>query len=571
MSLKQHRAAARHRHNALLWIVGSFLLALMLYDGVAVSHARAQEAQAQQQDDEQGTLPPTLPGVLPEGSSTESQAGPFNDATRTLSRSEAEEAARIDDQFARWEQTANAAASWLANPEADRAALEALRETMERQRLDARALLERLRAAVQPIEDEMAALGPAPAEGETETESLADQRAAVDRRLGEARAQAAKAELAFTRASNLSEQLASRQRAAFTQQLLTSGPTALSPKTWQNALAALPGALSRFGLGVWDTISRLSPAALLAGSAALLLILLYGWRMRVGPVAHAIRRILERVDAAPTRLQAIGWGTLLFVVRAAPATLGAIILAQVTVRMTSVGLPAQTFVLRASEGIVIFAVAMALARILFAPALAKHRVIDVGDKGAIRACGLVAGLVGLLVIRRTVLETAEADGTPFELLTILNTVAMVLAAPMIWHLAQLRPDDGDEASTPTDLHHISDGEDGEDDADASTGLLSVLRLIGVALAVFLPVAAIFGYYALSGFVFERCAATAAVLVGLSLIFVIVRRLLDPVQPGEAAAESASKGMSSQRALAAVMAGLILSLLAVPILAYVWGA
>jgi potassium efflux system protein len=101
------------------------------------------------------------------------------------------------------------------------------------------------------LREQLAALGPAPAEGETEAAELATQRAALNTRLADLSAPVKAAEVAFTRADSLIRSIDRLLRERQTGRLLELGPSPLNPTHWPSAITALYGSVT----GIWNEIS----------------------------------------------------------------------------------------------------------------------------------------------------------------------------------------------------------------------------------------------------------------------------------------------------------------------------
>ncbi|MGK0683761.1 DUF3772 domain-containing protein, partial [Methylococcus sp. S1M] len=78
-----------------------------------------------------------------------------------------------------------------------------------------------------------AALGPPPAEGEPpEAAGLAAKRKAISERLANMEGSLKEADLDITRAEGMTQRLQALRRTRFTERVLSSGPSPLSPAVW---------------------------------------------------------------------------------------------------------------------------------------------------------------------------------------------------------------------------------------------------------------------------------------------------------------------------------------------------
>lgn len=143
--------------------------------------------------------------------------------------------------FAAWEAVATRAEATIESDRASGAQLDALRSTLVDWRetfLNAQSINE---IRIQTVQEQIAALGAAPAEGETEPEDIASRRQELNDRLAELRAPRLKAEEAYNRANGLVAELDANLRERAARELSELGPTPFNPVLWPTALAALAG------------------------------------------------------------------------------------------------------------------------------------------------------------------------------------------------------------------------------------------------------------------------------------------------------------------------------------------
>ena len=152
-----------------------------------------------------------------------------------------------DKLLATWETEAKSVDAALADQSIDTERAAELRTLIEPHRTQARSLADAAKRELTPLQEQIDALGPAPKEGETEDESVASQRAQLQKKIDELKAIVSKSDLAFTRADRLLAEIADAQRRRFTERLLTRGPTPLAPANWVAAGESLLGAGSKAG------------------------------------------------------------------------------------------------------------------------------------------------------------------------------------------------------------------------------------------------------------------------------------------------------------------------------------
>ena len=143
--------------------------------------------------------------------------------------------------YAAWEALAARAEAALEDGEASDEALEALRAEIAADREAFLAAQDAGAARIATLEDQIAALGPLPEEGE-EAPEIAARRADLNERLSRASLPRRTAEEAFSRASGLITEIDGALRDRQARELMALGPSPLNPLHWHPAAEALRGA-----------------------------------------------------------------------------------------------------------------------------------------------------------------------------------------------------------------------------------------------------------------------------------------------------------------------------------------
>ncbi|MBX2855874.1 MAG: DUF3772 domain-containing protein [Rhodobacteraceae bacterium] len=466
----------------------------------------------------------------------------------------------------------------LESEQIEAKAMEDLRQTMSDQRAIARALVEQLRGELEPLQAQEQALGPPPAEGETEAPDVALSRAELKKRFEAVEGRFKRAELAEARADSLLSTMAKRQRAAFSNELFSRGPTAIDLATWTGALAQTPGLAQAFVAGAWEAAVRLGWAlsVVLAFAVAGLAFALYFKPRSI--IGQAVDYLVARIEETRAPSVTILLGVGLFLVRVAPLAAIMFFVAETMKSAGALSLAGRVLADRLVEGVLIVLVASAAARIFFAPRLPSQRVIALDDQAATWAWARVTTLAALICGGRAVLDTATAVGGGGEFLTVVNLSVALASAPIIHALTRTlcAPAQTGQRDSELTLDQTSTDDVDQDGPEGGplAALAGLARMIGLALAIAIPTAAVLGYYALSRFMLERAAMTVALLMALGLAFVIVKRILR----GPVALEVDAEGQISSEAkkrpglgLAPAITVLLLAMVAAPLLAAIWGA
>lgn len=143
-----------------------------------------------------------------------------------------------EPDYAAWEQTAGRAEQLLDAEDLAPGALDGVRAEVVgwRDRFNEAQALNAPR--IDTVREQIAALGPAPAEGETEAEDIAARRRELNQQLSDLQAPGQRATEAYSRADSLVRAIDERARAQQTNELLRLSPSPLLPASWAAAAEA---------------------------------------------------------------------------------------------------------------------------------------------------------------------------------------------------------------------------------------------------------------------------------------------------------------------------------------------
>ena len=191
------------------------------------------------------------------------------------------------------------------------------RDRLDQMRRDIEAIIVRARAAQTRAEREAAeirelakALGPPPKKGETEGESVAAQRLALNRRIAAAEGREKRAGVIIAAGGRVIELVAERRRQRFARQLGKAGRPMLAAETWRKGLrdlGAIFGSYVRSPAAWWrsDRVAEArSSGALLTGLVIIALAVTAGWLMRVWLLRRFGRDPSTREPTYARRVQA---------------------------------------------------------------------------------------------------------------------------------------------------------------------------------------------------------------------------------------------------------------------------
>jgi len=141
--------------------------------------------------------------------------------------------------FVAWEKTASRSEGIIEDAAASSPALETLRANLAEYRSQALALQDTNQARLDTLQSQLDALGPEPADGQTEAAEVATRRGELTDQLAQTRAPSLAAQEAYQRADGMIGEIDSIIRERIAAQLFTLGSSPLNVTLWPEALASL--------------------------------------------------------------------------------------------------------------------------------------------------------------------------------------------------------------------------------------------------------------------------------------------------------------------------------------------
>ncbi|MEG4642952.1 DUF3772 domain-containing protein [Paracoccus sp. P2] len=461
-----------------------------------------------------------------------------------------------------WNKLADQAEQILESGSANDVRLQTIRDEVVkwRERLKAGQSVNATRIAT--LKDQIAALGPAPAEGQTEPEEIAARRKELGEQLATLQAPGLQAVEAYGRADGIVAQIDQTLRARQTFALIRKTPSPLNPAHWGPAVAEAGHVASRIyaeARGRWDSTAVSSDRAERLVVAVVLLVALL-----------LLSRGRRWVDSLPSRLSARASE------RSRAALVFGVSLGQIAIPMFGLILFASALVLSGlfdewglplvmslvGAGVSFFA-GLWLARRLFpAPDTAVEPPLPMSEerraKARFRATLLAAALALHQLFSRSILPLSgfhsqnDSDTVPQRLseasagvwhflLVLFGAFCLLRLCNMLRGLRQPEP-----ADTP----------------DYRIRVVNFLAMMGRLVAVAAPALVAVGYVTAGNALLWSSVMTLA-LVGLLII------LQDFIADLYALAKGGDR--SARDALMPVLIGFALILLSLPVFALIWGA
>ncbi|MEJ1991427.1 MAG: DUF3772 domain-containing protein [Maritimibacter sp.] len=464
---------------------------------------------------------------------------------------EGDEGAAAAIDYGDWERVAQRAEQAVEAGRASDQALTNLRAELDQWRVKFTDAKAENQVRITTLQTQIATLGPAPAEGETEPAILTQKRAELTGKLVQAQAPAKDAELARARANALIGEIDSLLRTRQTDALTRLGPTPLNPVLWREAFDDLSQTLSLAWSGVVSSLGTETQRSEFTSNIPVLLLfviiaftlLLRGrrWVMQAG-------RKVRKHARGPAR------GVLDFVVsfgQIIAPLIGVFALVEALNYAGILGLRAQVIVDELPMlGLSIF-VARWLGNRLFGPPDNIGGVLNLPaatrreGRGEVNLLGVVYGLSLMLS------AIATYESYPASTVAVLNFPILVTVGVLLLRLGQILR-----------RHAKAETEDAD---DGTRFMIRTQGFAGWAMIIVGVVgvsAAAIGYGALAEAFLFPTAQTA----GLAGFLIVLHRffldLYGVVTGGDDEA--------SQNALLPVLASFVVSLALLPVLMLIWG-
>jgi len=455
--------------------------------------------------------------------------------------------------YQKWLKTAERAEEVIDANRASSAAMEALRLELTSYRQEFLEARTDNGDRIRTLESQLEALGPAPGDGETEPEDIAQLRASLQSQLNELKVPRIVSEEAYNRANGLIAEIDKIIRERRTRTLLERGPSPLNPEHWGEAWRAL----ARSGTALWnetaykigsattrERIQNSLPALLFLLTISLLLLL------RGRPWAHRAGEYLRSFGSS-------GRGVWTFVVSLLEVILPfvGIICLVAAVNLSGVLGIRGSILLDYVPGWALLILSFHwLGNQLFSSRI-ENELVPV-QEGRLNETRLMVDILALILVAQDVLRQLEViDNLPPEAHSALSFPLILAAALVLLRLHRIGVKQRQkQAETDTE-------EDGALTAGANR-VISIVRRGSYLLGFIAPVLAAFGYVNAAEALIFPAVSTLALLAAL----LVVHRFLDDLYGW-----LSGQGQDARESLVSVMLGFALAAVSLPLLALIWGA
>ncbi|MEP3054182.1 DUF3772 domain-containing protein [Ascidiaceihabitans sp.] len=451
--------------------------------------------------------------------------------------------------YAAWERVATRAEAALESGKASDAAFGVLRQDIVNWRTQFQAQLSANNSRINTLNEQIAALGPAPEEGSSEAAEIGVRRNELQRQLEVLTTPRRTAEEAFSRANGLVSEIDKIIRARQSDELLRKGPVPLDPSLWNNALRDLRVSLTGLWDGVTSAFSNPTARANAQNNLPLIMILFVAATVLLLRSRTWSEQFAVRIQARETQASAgftgfvVSLGQILFPI------LGIFALMQALDATGFYG-PRGDMLISSLPivGVIIFSSRWLGSRI-FAKAKEVETPMGLGPKR--RWEGRVyAMLLGIILALRFLLEgLSDFDRHSLETTAVLDFPLIALAGIILFRIGQLL--------------HKSDPSKSTLSAEGSyrSQVVPLLSKASMIIGLGAPILAIIGYSGAALALIYPAILSLALCGAITQINEAVRDLFAFFSPS----------VNPSEALLPTLINFFLLVLTLPVFALIWGA
>ncbi|WP_174138415.1 DUF3772 domain-containing protein [Parasulfitobacter algicola] len=447
--------------------------------------------------------------------------------------------------YQQWENIATRAEDAIQAGRASSAALEQLRSQLAVWREGFLSAQNTNRARIETLQNQIASLGPAPEEGQTEAAEIASRRTALREQLTRLRAPIVTAEEAYSRANGLIGEIDRIVRDRQADALLRAGPSPVNPSHWDDALDAVQTTSVR----IKDEVRNawLSPAQrteLRQGLPVAIIFLIFALIL--------ILRGRIWMERLATKLSGRGqgvWSFLISIGQIIIPMIGIIAITRAVYQSGLVGLRGDILLsVIPFMGLSFFA-ARWLGMRAFPRSDAQYSLLTLDERQRRQARFNMASLGFLLGFVALIDAYKGYERYSAEVITVLQFPLIVLSCVILYRIANLI-----KAHLNADIQENTE-------KNYRNGLLSILSKVIYGISFAGPIIAAFGYNIAAEFIVFPTVLT----LGLIILVSVLQRQVSNVY-----ALLTRRGEDSKDALIPVLISFVLAVAAMPLLVLIWG-
>lgn len=460
------------------------------------------------------------------------------------------EATDLAPDYVAWEAVAKRAEDAVQAARASTPALEDLRAELVGWRAKFLAAQSINQTRIKTLKDQIATLGPVPADGTSEPDEIASRRVALNDQLAKLQAPVLSAEEAYSRADGVIREIDTLIRERQADQLLQLGPSPLNPANWTTSLLAATNTLRAIGDEIISNWNKPAARATLRDKLPVILLLLALAAVLLARGRKWMEMLTIQVSRSGNSRSRAVYSSLISLGQVLLPALGVIALAAAISESGMVGAHAAVLVKVLPVAVSIFFFARWLGGRVF-PRADTHEPLfhltperNAEGRFLASAMGLAAAL-GAVVGR-----VATTEGFATAARVTWGFPFLLIAGFLIFSMGRLL------------IRHVRAEAETKETRPYRNRIVTLIARAAMVLAVVGPLLGAIGYFQAAIFF---TYPTIGSLAMFALLAVLQRFVVDVYVLITGNVDTASD------ALVPVLVGFALSLLALPVLALIWGA
>ncbi len=441
------------------------------------------------------------------------------------------------------------------------AALESLRAELAGHRDTLRQKEQQLTPAVTDLQGRIAALGPPPADGATETAEVASLRASLNDQLAAAQAPLLVVQEAMQRAGTLIADIDRIVRGRFSSLLFSRGPIPLMPPTWIAAAQELAGDAARSVERLRAFLDDPAERANLLRRLPINILLIVSGLAVTFTLRWRLNDWIEERLAGVTKLSSVAWIVALRnLTRLIVPAVGAGLLFAALEPAGLLGRTEARAFFALPDYILVLIGASWLAGSLFAPRVAAHRILPLDDGDSRSGARLVIWMGATLAVGFLVRDLTRWWELSPAAQTVLWFPTLLVGAALLWRSArQIR-----RLAHRMEQHGANARAEGPG-SGIGVRLLRLSVPILQLVAILAPLHAAFGYIPAAAFMVFPTMVTLGLAGAAMVVFDLLNKtIVSLVIRGREVGES-------DGGLIPILVGTLVILASIPLLALIWGA
>lgn len=403
----------------------------------------------------------------------------------------------------------------LTDPDLDDETLKHLREHLNGLRSDAISARDQIATEVAPLNNELTALGPPPAEdAPAEAGSIAGKRKALNDQLAVIDGEAKELELVISNADDALDKLSALRIRRFTQATFSHGLSALAPEVWQRGIPDIDAKVTALQDQFHNWLSQ-ETDELFQQKLLYLLIAVIGILAIVWPFTRWFSRQFGRTSNVqiPTYVEllraalAVGFVRCLLPISITTATY---LVLEHEFEWT---LSVHAFALSAFKALCMIILVAAVSRAMLAPSNGRWRLMPLNDADANYVHRVIVGLAWVFAFDLLLDTWFAAGGVSLELTILRKFLVGLLIAGLLLALLMRRQ------LWRMDIQHRRKMSD-------QAAMWRWLRALMGMLVLMIPVSAMAGYVALSRLLGTQIVLTGGLYILVGVVIALCTELIE---------------------------------------------